>query len=165
MTRVAIYIIIIARDDCTHANCHLIRLSEHFLLFFAILAFFAFAAPRFFPAAFFIPSFSISQRRPRYLVGPLTNNIKRPILERIMPRYNSRTSGHRKGELKRIADGIWSSVCHGRHATSVHAETEEEDEKASSRENNFELHTGETIPSPTYGSEADCVRRAVSSSY
>lgn len=117
------------------------------------------------------PVLSRSLHRPRYLLlSLLTNNIKRPI-RRHITRYNSRTSGHRKGARKRelrggSQDGIWSSVCHARHAvhwctqkerkkqtdrqTGREKERSREHGEASSRENHFELHSGEAIPSPTY---------------
>lgn len=84
--------------------------------------------------------------------GQLTNNTKRPISP---PMYyaavrDSRTSGHHKGAPGR-EDGIWSSVCHGRHGASIAGGVRGRRGRGGvgARENHFELHSGEAIPPPT----------------
>lgn len=112
-----------------------------------------FLAPR--PTLFLVaPVLLLAASQPRYSVGlPLTNNIKRPDpLRCIMPRYNSRTSGHRKGgpRERRDASAGWNLVERVSRPTRRIGAREAEEE-ASSRENHFELRSGEAISSPTYG--------------
>lgn len=84
----------------------------------------------------------------------LTNNIKRPILWRIMLRYNSRTSGHRKRALERRIGGIES----GR--TCVMDTTRRCKEKRRGAARKLFSDYIPAISSPTYDSVRSIVRRA-----
>jgi len=105
------------------------------------------AALRLFPVAPVL----LAASQPRYFLGLLTNNIKRPIFSDVLCQGTIHARAGTVRGPSRGGSAGWNLVERVSRPTRRTGAREVE-EKASSRENHFELRSGEAIPSPTYGS-------------